>query len=38
MMRQIHVGNIEIDNKIDSDFRETDTVLPNIDTVTVEYS
>jgi hypothetical protein len=38
MMRRIHVGNIEIENKIESDLREIDTVMPNIHTVTVEYS
>jgi hypothetical protein len=38
MMRQIHVGDIEIDNKIENILGETDTVLPNIHTVTVEYS
>jgi hypothetical protein len=38
MMRQIHVGNIEIDNKIENNLREIDTVMPNIHTVTVEYS
>ncbi len=38
MMRQIHVGDIEIDNKIENTLRKTDTVLPNMHTVTVEYS